>query len=86
MLDTHFASNAMGPVIGTIAWLVRPLLQFTPLGHLLRTGPQSGARLAKLATGALLPDITAAFVNDEEAIPSSTFSRSMEGLKYQQEL
>ena len=86
MLDTSFVKNIMGTVIGTFAWLLLPILRLTSVEHLLRTGPLSGGRLARLATGKILSDATAAFVSDETPHPSSAFSLSVEGLKYQQEL
>jgi NAD(P)-dependent dehydrogenase (short-subunit alcohol dehydrogenase family) len=86
MLDTQFFEKIAGSFAGTLAWLLTPLLQYTPAGRFLRSGPLSGGRLARIATGTLLADENAAFASDEKAKPSSVFSRSKEGLKYQEEL
>ena len=77
MLDTQFASSSAGSFLGWVAYLLTPLLWLTPLGRLMRTGPQSGERLARLSLGEYGPDITAAFYSDESAKPSSVFSRSL---------
>ena len=86
MLDTDFVKNIMGGIIGAFAWFLLPVLRMTSVEHVLRSGPLSGGRLARIATGKILSDSTAAFVSDETPHPSSEFSRSMEGLKYQREL
>lgn len=93
MLDTNFFASAMGSVMGWIAYLFRPIIYLTPLGNFMRTGPESGAVLAQLATGGgpvgpLTPGAeTAAFYDGPDLKPSSEFSRSMEGVtKYQVEL
>ena len=54
MLDTDFVKNIMGSVIGTFAWLLLPILRLTSVVDLLRTGPLSGGRLARMATGKIL--------------------------------
>jgi len=88
MLDTQFITGAAGSALANVAWFLGKcgVLSLTPMGPLLRSGPLSGPRLAKLATGELLPNVTAGFVSDEEEIASSVFSRSEAGLRHQEEL
>ena len=88
MLDTQFITGAAGSTLANVAWFLGQcgVLSLTPMGPLLRSGPLSGPRLARLATGELLPNVTAGFVSDEEEIASSVFSRSAAGLRHQEEL
>ena len=79
MLDTNFAANSAGKVLGFLAWAVAPILRLTPLGALMRSGSLSGERLARLALGEIAGEATATYVSDESILPSSVFSRSMEG-------
>jgi hypothetical protein len=78
MLDTGFVSAIAGRLLGCIVWLLTPLLRCTPLGRFLRTGPTSGATLARLALPAAAgaAGATAAFFDGDALRPSSAFSRS----------
>ena len=67
MLDTQFFAGAAGAALANIVWFLGAMgvLSLTPLGPLMRSGPVSGPRLAKLASGALLPTVAVGFVSDE---------------------
>lgn len=87
MLDTNFATNAMGGFVGTLAYVLTPVLRLTPIGKILRDGPTSGARLAKISLGEIEGSATATYFSDAESTPSSVFSRSYRAIsKLQLEL
>ena len=87
MLDTNFVAG-ISSVAGFFARTLGPLiLPLTSAGRFARNPKDSGLRLARLAHGNLVGDATAAFVSDDDVIPTSAFSLSLDGAtRAQQEL
>lgn len=76
MLDTNFVTSSAGTVTGWVAWLFTPLVRLSPFGHLLATGPASGATLARLAMSELKATApTSVYFDKANERPSSEFSR-----------
>lgn len=76
MLDTNFVTSATGTITGWVFWAFTPIIRLSPYGHLLTTGPGSGAVLARLAIGELRsPTSTAVYFDKAQERPSSEFSR-----------
>jgi hypothetical protein len=84
MLDSNFIASSVGWAAGWLLYLLQPLVRFTPLAHLQRSQQLSGERLARLALGALCSTdgaATAAYYQDEAALPSSEYARSLSGMQ-----
>jgi NAD(P)-dependent dehydrogenase (short-subunit alcohol dehydrogenase family) len=80
MLDTGFVAGVAGSFMAKVARTLTPVLRRTRIGHLMRSGPMSGADLASIATSATLPAKTAAYYDGPRLHPTSEFTRSMDGV------
>ena len=80
MLETNFATAAMGGFVGYLVYFLKPLLALSPLGALMRDVRTSAKILSDLAIGVTYPDATATYFSDDKATASSKFSLSVRGL------
>ena len=80
LLDTGFATAAAGKFLGTLFWLLMPVIRLTPLGRLMRELPVSGSDLAKLAVDPEYAGVTATYFDGAVKKPSSEFSRELESV------
>jgi NAD(P)-dependent dehydrogenase (short-subunit alcohol dehydrogenase family) len=92
MLDTAFVGSLTGSAaIGGLAWLLTPLLRWTPLARFLADAPSSGAALAELAAPTpasaawLDPAATAAYYDKTRLTPASAFTRTPRCLAVEQQ-
>lgn len=84
MLETGFFTGVGGKFLGTIAWMLMPILRWTPVGHLMRDSSHSGQDLARLAVDPKFAGITASYFDGNEKKPSSEFSRELESVTSRQ--
>lgn len=91
MLDSGFVAGVAGKFAGYLAYGLAPILRWTPIGNLMRSAPESGVVLAKLAVQPLplaediaaatvVKPVTAAYFNGHQLQATSDFSLSKEAV------